>query len=152
AAAAARDMGLRVLEDETTTLLRWMSDPASEREQRAAAAPLAVSFRRQGDFWTIEHDGTVCRLKDSKGLRYLRRLLAEAGREFHVLDLVGGVTGGAGTGSAPPPAGLGPALDGAAKAAYRRRLDDLAAGLAEAERGGGDGRAARGRAGSGPGP
>jgi len=146
AAAAARDMGLRVLEDETTTLLRWMGDPAGDREQRTAAAPLAVSFRRQGDFWTIENDGTVCRLKDSKGLRYLHRLLADAGREFHVLDLVGGVTGGAGIGPAPPPAGSGPALDGAAKAAYRRRLDELAADLAEAERWSDTGRAARARA------
>jgi tetratricopeptide (TPR) repeat protein len=147
AVAAARDMGMRVLEQDTAALLReMMDDTPVERASPLSATPLMLSFRRQGDYWTIEQDGAVCRLRDAKGLRYLHRLLAEPGREFHVLDLVTGDAGPASAGAAPPPTGPGPVLDAAAKSAYRRRLDDLAAELAEAERWGDAGRAARARA------
>ena len=32
--------------------------------------------------------GEIIRVRDMKGVRYLARLLASPGREFHVLDLV----------------------------------------------------------------
>src|SRR5262245_34267159 len=47
-----------------------------------------AGMRREGEFWTIVFDGQVCRLRDSKGLRYLEHLLGHPGSEFHVLDLV----------------------------------------------------------------
>ena len=43
-------------------------------------------FRREGEYWTVVFGGDAFRLKDSKGLQHLARLLAEPGREFHVLD------------------------------------------------------------------
>ena len=36
-------------------------------------------FRREGEYWTIEYAGTVCRLRDSVGLRHLAFLLARTG-------------------------------------------------------------------------
>ena len=46
------------------------------------------SFRREGDYWSIVFEERTVRVRDLKGMRYLARLLAHPGREFHVLDLV----------------------------------------------------------------
>ena len=50
-------------------------------------------FRREGDYWTVIFDGHTVRVRDLKGMHYLARLLADPGREFHVLDLVAAETG-----------------------------------------------------------
>jgi drug/metabolite transporter (DMT)-like permease len=114
------------------------------------AAP-AVSknlFRREGEYWTIGYEGTVAHLKDAKGLRYLARLLAHPGREFHATDLQTAdsqtalpapsqARQAAGTGELQVRPDLGDAgelLDAQAKAAYKARLDELQAELDEAER------------------
>lgn len=85
----------------------------------ATPAP-AAAFRADGDVWTLRWRAEEAHLRDTKGLRYLRELLARPGREVHVLDL------------AAPDAGhlraegdLGPVLDDRARAAYRRRIDEL---------------------------
>ena len=99
-------------------------------------------FHREGEFWTIAYHGSVSRLKDSKGLRFLAHLLANPGAEIHVLDLVAQVEGR--PGSTPSAAdhsmdvgseGLGDAgdvLDASAKAAYKKRLEDLQEEIEEA--------------------
>ncbi len=51
-------------------------------------------FRREGDYWSVVFEGQIVRLRDMKGVRYLARLLANPGREFHVVDLVGLEQGG----------------------------------------------------------
>jgi hypothetical protein len=55
----------------------------------AAAAPEASGnlFRREGEYWTVRYEGSVARLQDAKGLRYLAQLLGHPGREFHAVDL-----------------------------------------------------------------
>ena len=92
----------------------------------------ANSFRREGDYWCLVFDGHTVRVRDLKGMRYLARLLAAPGREYHVLDLVAAETGEArvnGTESAGlPRSSLGDAgemLDARAKDAYRRRLAEI---------------------------
>ena len=47
-------------------------------------------------------DGHTVRVRDLKGMRYLARLLADPGREFHVLDLVAAETGSVRTGRQQP--------------------------------------------------
>ena len=47
-----------------------------------------VSLRREGEYWSVVFEGRTVRLRDLKGMRYLARLVAQPGREFHVLDLV----------------------------------------------------------------
>src|SRR5262249_61866814 len=54
-----------------------------------AASPTAALFRHEGDFWTLAYRGTVCRVKDTKGLHYIAYLLRHPRREFHVLELIG---------------------------------------------------------------
>ena len=51
-------------------------------------------FRREGDYWSVVFEGQIVRLRDMRGIRYLARLLANPGREFHVVDLVGVEQGG----------------------------------------------------------
>ncbi len=90
-------------------------------------------FRREGDYWLVVFDGHTVRVRDLKGMRYLVRLLADPGREFHVLDLVAAETGGGahvdGSHAADlPRSALGDAgemLDARAKDAYRRRLAEI---------------------------
>jgi len=102
-------------------------------------------FRKEGDYWTIAFDGRVIRLKDSKGLQYLAQLLRNSGHELHVLDLMAGE----GVGSEPKRrrggSGRVPLLDAQAKAAYKRRLDELRDELAEAQANSDIGRAAKAR-------
>jgi hypothetical protein len=94
-----------------------------------AALPSGIApplLRREAELWVLEGPGdTVLRLRPSKGLDYLERLLASPGRSMHVLELAGieHFTGDAGA-----------VLDPRAKLEYRRRLDDLGEALAEAER------------------
>jgi hypothetical protein len=66
-------------------------------------------------------------------MRYLARLLADPGREFHVLDLVAAETGNVAQRESGRTGGLsatgfgdaGEILDDRAKTAYRRRLDEI---------------------------
>lgn len=98
------------------------------------------TFRREGDYWSVELDGDRARLRDMKGMTYLAYLLARPEREVHALELVGLGRAEVATTTAAAPDTLadalgdaGPALDAAAKEAYRSRLAQLRAAIAEAE-------------------
>jgi tetratricopeptide (TPR) repeat protein len=90
-------------------------------------------FRREGDYWTVVFEAQTVRMRDLKGMQYLARLLADPGREYHVLDLVGANTqSGArpdssqGARMARPALGdAGEMLDVRARDAYRRRLAEI---------------------------
>lgn len=45
-------------------------------------------FRREGEYWTIAYHGTVIRLRDQKGLRYLAYLLQRPGQRVTAGDLM----------------------------------------------------------------
>jgi tetratricopeptide (TPR) repeat protein len=90
-------------------------------------------FRQEGDYWTVTFDGHTVRVRDTKGMRHLARLLADPGREHHVLDLAAAdASRSARADSGPttnlPRSALGDAgeiLDAQAKDAYRRRLTEI---------------------------
>jgi hypothetical protein len=90
-------------------------------------------FRREGDYRTVIFEGSTVRVRDLKGMHYLARLLADPGREYHVLDLVAAETGSSarldnGHAANLPRSALGDAgemLDTRAKDAYRRRLAEI---------------------------
>lgn len=162
ASEICRDIGMVALDDKIVSLLKGEGVP-SEAVGGGVGHPSpdlvhrADVFRRQGEYWSIRFGNDSFRLKDSKGLRYLARLLAEPGREFLAFDLA---TAGLGLGSSRPP-GVGAerggpdfrasqgrtdaVLDARSKTAFRRRLEELQDGLEEAERWGDAERAARAR-------
>ncbi len=95
-------------------------------EATTTAAPLDFSLIREGDVWLITRPLRSFRLKDSRGLQMLAHLVANPGREVHVLAL--------GQGGDPGQLGdAGEAVDAKAMAAYRRRLSDLREMEREAE-------------------
>jgi hypothetical protein len=139
--AIAEELGMEHLADrarrlEASILAGAAPAARTSSEQPAEAANL---FRREGDYWTITYGGSVVRLKDSKGLRYLAILLASPGREFHVADLAAETVPLAPRGAEELDGysmGLGdagPMLDAEARQSYERRLKELRAELDEAE-------------------
>jgi class 3 adenylate cyclase len=115
-------------------------------------------FRREGEYWTLAYDGTVCRVRDSKGLQHIGLLLRHPGQHFDARELVAESVGSRASadrlGAAQlgadglSVAGLGDAgtvLDATAKAAYRRRVEELREELEEAERFNDSGRATNAR-------
>src|SRR5215471_2766591 len=130
--------------------------PVPPVRAESAAEVAGNLFRRESEYWTVRYEGSVARLKDAKGLRYLARLLSDPGREFHAVDLA--VAGSPAAQPAPSAERAWPAcelrvrpdlgdagelLDARAKAAYQARLDELAGELEEAERFHDAGRAAK---------
>lgn len=124
---------------------RRTGDPAQGERAAGSDATEAEApetsgvFRREGDYWSVQFEGRTVRIRDLKGMRYLAHLLAEPGREFHVLDLVAAEGGrpqdGSGRVVNPSGTSLGDAgvmLDDKAKSAYRRRLAEIEADLEEA--------------------
>jgi hypothetical protein len=112
-----------------------------------AAAPVPLTLVLEGEFWTLTAAGcSALRLKDSLGLRYLSKLVAEPGREIHVLELVGGGAGADADGAVADAGDAGELLDDEARAQYRQRLEDLREDVAEAEAFGDAARASRARA------
>jgi hypothetical protein len=88
-----------------------------------------LSLTNLGDTWEVSCEARSFTVRDSKGMRILARLVAEPGRELHVLDLV----------DAPPPGAhrdagdAGEMLDEQARRQYRERVAALRAELQEAE-------------------
>ncbi|MGQ0432665.1 MAG: alpha/beta fold hydrolase [Microthrixaceae bacterium] len=130
----------------------WALQPdGPPRVHQNGSAPI---FRLEGEYWTIAFDGTTFRMRNIRGLQLIARLLAAPGRELHALDLDGGTesAGGVSRASAAQAGLVGtadgalPALDTAAKAAYKQRLGDLAEELEEAQHFNDPERAARAQA------
>jgi hypothetical protein len=113
---------------------------ASESESESEAGSASISLAPRGALWLVSGFGERVHVKDSRGVRLLARLIAEAGRELHVLDLAGAGTGEIDAGDA------GPLLDARARDAYRERLRELHAHCEQAEADGDLGRAERARA------
>ncbi len=154
AGSAFRSYGARRMGDVADLLA---TDPVAATPEATLVTPEHPgTFRRDGDLRHVALGTSSAVVRDLKGFRYVERLLADPGREFHVLDLVAVEQGTLPTRSVA----VGPVeieglagggleiLDAAAKAAYRRRLaevdddiDDAAAmndparrALAESER------------------
>jgi pimeloyl-ACP methyl ester carboxylesterase len=94
---------------------------------RRMAAGDERALRLDGEYWTAVFDGAFVTLRDSKGLRDLAVLLANPGREVHVLDLAGTV------GVAVPGGGVEPMLDAKTRATLRERIADLESDIVDAE-------------------
>ena len=124
ALAGFESFGAELRSAETRSLLGDGQLPSS------APGPTQAVFELVGDFRRVRYGSAEAVVPDLKGFRYLARLLADPGRERHVLDLVGSEAGSAETVGAVQ-AGL-PVLDEEARSSYRRRLAEVEEDLAEA--------------------
>jgi hypothetical protein len=93
--------------------------------------PRAVTLELAGPIWTVRWgDDVVVRVKDSRGMQLLARLIARPGDDVHVLAL-------ASDGDGPvPESDAGEVIDEAARRAYRARLDELAVAIPAARQAG----------------
>jgi tetratricopeptide (TPR) repeat protein len=128
------------------------AEEASKSRQRAGSiaerigmAALLAQMVPPADEWRLTRDGEdwlLCagteqaRLRDSRGMRYLRALLASPGRDVPALEL-------AGSGESLVATVSGLVLDDAARRAYRNRLVELDEELDRADRAGDPARAER---------
>jgi hypothetical protein len=124
---------------------RWAAIAWTQLEDQGAISPAATGapdgaearparFRLDGGTRDVSFAGRAVTVRDLKGYRYLARLLADPGREFHVLDLVAVEQGTLPTGATElvgeadlemaDRRGL-PMLDEQARDAYRRRLAEV---------------------------
>ena len=110
----------------------------------ASATPLPFTLALEGDFFAVTFEDRTFRIKDSLGLRYLARLVAEPNREIHVLALIGELSPGAPE-QAVDAGDAGEHLDARARETYAARRAELKAELDEAESFGDLGRAERAR-------
>ena len=149
----ARALGMKSLEEKAAALSDRLNACETRERTSATEAPSEAShnvFRREGDFWTVGFERRpVFRVRDSKGMAYLARLLASPGAEMHALDLIG-----PGEGADPDSTALasmsakllereglsssrggdaGEMLDPAARAQYRERLVELRRDLDDAK-------------------
>jgi hypothetical protein len=134
-----------------------MTKLAAILNQQQAATADTVILEREGGYWALRRAGTVARLPDTLGLRYLDLLIRNPGRELAALDMIQ-LASATPASTAPPAAPRSPAehpitvtaaddtLDARALAEYRHRLAELDDDLAEAERWNDTERASRARA------
>jgi tetratricopeptide (TPR) repeat protein len=121
--------------------------PVPAAQDSAPGTQEFALFRREGEYWTLSFAGTTCRLKEARGLHYIAQLLHHPHHDFHVISLLGASPP---LNSAPSDArtahdpnlslqrlegfsDAGEVLDPQARAAYKQRVNELQAELAEAQ-------------------
>jgi hypothetical protein len=106
----------------TLALNELRSYLAAEPEADAADQPTAdvvaaeARFVNGGDFWDVTFAGETVRVRSSKGMTDLGRLLSSPGREIHCLELIGAGVEQSSTGEV---------LDQEARRSYEQRIRDL---------------------------
>jgi len=83
-----------------------------------------ASCGRDGEMWTVRLGGRQVTVAHSVGMEYLAALIGQDGREVAAVELTGGVA---------ERAARQAVFDDAAKAAYRRRVEDLRAEIDDAD-------------------
>jgi hypothetical protein len=128
AAAVAEEVGMPGL----VLRARRAAAPAAVPSHSVSAdarGRLALTMAREGDAWRIEHGTRTLRVKDTRGMQLLARLVERPGEEIHVLVLASDEVG-----SSLQDSPAGEAVDARARRQYKDRLVELDEEIAEAER------------------
>lgn len=91
----------------------------------AAAAQRTFTITREGEYYTIATERGTLRFKATRGFQYLELLVARAGADIHVLELVGSLEADRGD--------AGTLVDRQSLGAYRQRVDVLRDAIEAAE-------------------
>jgi hypothetical protein len=137
---AARHLDAAIALAERIGALPWLTAARAARAGATGTDP-GTQWRlsRDAQDWRLDAGPESVRLRDTRGVRYLRTLLRSPRQEIAALDLVS-----EGTGLAAP--AEEPILDTAARTAYQRRLRQLEGELDAADLAGDGDRAARAQA------
>jgi AAA ATPase domain len=99
------------------------------REPVAVAAPRPrLAMSREGDVWRVDGAAAPVRVKDSRGMQLLARLVERPNEDIHVLALASDEPG-----ASLHDRGELPVLDARARRDYKERLDELDDEIAAAE-------------------
>jgi tetratricopeptide (TPR) repeat protein len=129
ARTTAGELGMRALKAEAEALHVQLQGAAKEHSPPPANTN-NLTMSQVGDSWIVRYGSIEFHLKDMRGVRLLAALVAEPGREFHVLDLSQdgkALTGTVDRGDA------GEVLDEEARRQYRARVSEIQEELHEAE-------------------
>lgn len=122
--AALRSDRSRALVTSDHAIGATASTPAPVELPAAPSDTTSGLFRADGGTRTVGLGSRTVTVPDLVGLRYVARLLAEPGREFHALDMTAVEHGTPAEGRPDAQQGL-PVLDEPARRAYRRRLAEI---------------------------
>jgi len=125
---AGREHEARVLTNECSLIARGLGMKGLEGSAATACESDTLVVSCEGEVWQIVKGSVRVRVRDSRGIRLLAKLVERAGEELHVLALA---SDEAGTTLAELSFEV---LDVGARKAYRKRLSDLDAAIGEAER------------------
>jgi hypothetical protein len=121
----ARELGM------TGLLASAHADAPTNVGAQPAEMARALQLDREGELWRIEREATVVRVRDTRGMRILARLIERPNEEIHVLALASDEPM-----TSVPESTAGDVLDERARRAYRNRLAELEDDIAKADRSG----------------
>jgi hypothetical protein len=134
---ANRRSDARTYLDEAGRIARELGMTGLAGEPAPGPRADVLVLAREGEVWRVERGATAVRVRDSRGVQLLARLVERRGEEIHVLALASD------EGASAPDSDSGELLDEAARKAYRARLAVLDDELAAAERAGAASRAGK---------
>jgi hypothetical protein len=107
----------------------------------ASRAVATAELMREGEYWLVSFDEREVRLRDSKGMGYLAKLLAHPDREFEALALASGSSARSTSPAEIADAGLAPDSTSTARGSSARcqgeaRLQAASGGIARRDRSG----------------
>ncbi|MBW3588752.1 MAG: adenylate/guanylate cyclase domain-containing protein [Actinobacteria bacterium] len=130
-----RETSFRMLDSIKAYATEKLHDASGTTEAPTGTGVLRYRFQQEGEVWAVGEPGAEARLKHSRGFPLLLRLLQNPGSEIHALDLMGIASS-----EAKPPEGMAldtgsgmESLDSRARDQLRRRLEELAEEVREAE-------------------
>lgn len=137
---AVRHLDEAIARAERIGALPWLAEARAARASTTSAKPgTEWRLRRDAQDWRLDAATESVRLRDTRGVRYLRTLLRSPRQEIAAIDLVSGNAGLVASADEP-------VLDETARAGYRQRLRYLEEELDAADRAGDADRAARAQA------
>lgn len=104
-------------------------EKTSVRTREVKPVSTAFEMRREGETWIVAHGTKTIRMKHSRGIELLAKLVERTGEDIHVLVLGSDEGGGLIDASASPAT-----IDARARDRYRARLEEIEDEVGEAER------------------
>jgi AAA ATPase domain len=129
------ELGMPSLRIRVTAELDRLGVASSAVTSEAVSIPVEDGMLRlEGEYWTVVYQGRMLRLRDSKGMRILARLLSLPGRPHPSLDLERlDAEGDELIARAVAAGDAGELIDDEARRAYRARLAELREAIEDAE-------------------